>query len=548
MTTEFGQDFSFDIQQEEKFSGKSHGDIIDARTDQRWINQIESLVKREDWQELWHLAQKAPPIWTVRILKFLRKKSFRPEGEVQFFYSRLSGFADACNEFDLPGPKTRSPRTASLFSSDVDTKRPIPLSNTHSPQRSSGIKKDRITSARVTADGEFLYVLDDKGTSIEIRKIDDLSPIARIRVDHIDGKQFALLAFAISQYGDRLATLLFEPKTAESQILVYEFLGGELSVERRFTITNNDIGKQTPRLAFSGSGDKLALLMALNQIKIWDIDSGTVTQSFENIAKVEEQDFVGHAYQIRIDATFQDWQKYGRWAISENRSRGIGLNYDGSVLAAERGNILNVWDLSANRNVSSVGSENHVLISSDGKRVITVEGSSIKCWLPSTSRHIAVTVCLDPTLRLALSHDAEVLVASMSHRGAATLWHLPDGRHLGTLYGLARDYLADLKITDGGSIIAVTRSGLVQTWESDGNGNAWPWSKELVQITHQPVDSSSVKVLRQAQEMRRRGWLSVQESNLLDLALSLMQHRLNLDIEIEWDSELPGDVFDIEIE
>ncbi len=128
------------------------------------------------------------------------------------------------------------------------------------------------------------------------------------------------------------------------------------------------------------------------------------------------------------------------------------------------------------------------------------------------------------------------------------LWHLPDGRNLGSLFGLARDFLVDLKITDGGSIIAVTRGGLVQVWESDGNGNAWPWSKELVQITHQPVDSSSVKVLRQAQEMRRRGWLSVQESNLLDLALSLMQNRLNFDIEVEWDSELPGDIFDIEID
>jgi hypothetical protein len=108
--------------------------------------------------------------------------------------------------------------------------------------------------------------------------------------------------------------------------------------------------------------------------------------------------------------------------------------------------------------------------------------------------------------------------------------------------------LGDFKIADSGSIIAVTRGGLVQLWESDGNGNAYPWSKELVAITHQPVDSSSVKILRQAQEMRRRGWLSVQESNLLDLALTLMQNRLNLDIEVEWDAELPGDVFDIEIE
>ena len=136
----------------------------------------------------------------------------------------------------------------------------------------------------------------------------------------------------------------------------------------------------------------------------------------------------------------------------------------------------------------------------------------------------------------------------MSHHDVVRVYHLPDGRPLGSLLGLAHEVLVDLRFTTGGSVVAVTRNGLVQVWEADGNGNAWPWSRELVQITHQPVDSSSVEVLRQAQEMRRRGWLSIQESNLLDLALSLMQHRLNLDIEVEWDTDLPGDVFDIEID
>jgi hypothetical protein len=136
----------------------------------------------------------------------------------------------------------------------------------------------------------------------------------------------------------------------------------------------------------------------------------------------------------------------------------------------------------------------------------------------------------------------------MSHSNNIKLWHLPDGRNLGTLPDLAHDVLVEFKFTSGGSIVAVTRSGLVQVWEADGNGNAWPWSPELVQITHHPVDSSSVQVLRQAQEMRKRGWLSVQESNLLDLALALMQNRLNLDIEIEWDPQLPGDIYDIEID
>jgi hypothetical protein len=88
----------------------------------------------------------------------------------------------------------------------------------------------------------------------------------------------------------------------------------------------------------------------------------------------------------------------------------------------------------------------------------------------------------------------------------------------------------------------------VQTWEADTNGVAWPWSRELVQITHQPIDKSTVLIMKQAQEMRRRGWLSSQECSFLDIALLLMQNRLNLDIEVDWQKALPGDVFDIEID
>jgi hypothetical protein len=163
-------------------------------------------------------------------------------------------------------------------------------------------------------------------------------------------------------------------------------------------------------------------------------------------------------------------------------------------------------------------------------------------------RKVELSYCADPVSRLTISTDSEVIAIAMSHSEMILLQHIPDGRTLGTLYGLAHEVLLDFRFTLSGSIVAISRSGLVQIWEADGNGVAWPWSEALVAVTHHPVDSSSVRILRQAQELRRRGWLSSQESNLLDLALLLMQNRLSLDIEIDFESELPGDIYDIEIE
>jgi hypothetical protein len=514
--------------------------IIDARTDQRWVQLVITLTDREDWDELWKLAQKAPPIWTVRIVKSLGKRKWQPAADRQLaFFEELSKFASACNEFDLPGPETRTPTSGQIESA-----------------------KSRVTAARITADGDFIFVLDEKAVVIEVLGMPDLRPVERIRLDAIQGKQYSTLGFAISRYGDRLAVLLFEPKTKRPFIHVYDLANGEVVSDRWCKFDNGQIaqhiGQQVPRLAIDGSGKMLVLLSAWNQITIWNLETGAQSAQFENKTTVSNSDsvYVPSPYSASIDANLHDWSKYGRWAMSEPFSQRLALSRDGRNIAAGRGGTVVVRNGdNLETIVGEPTSSGQFALAENGEFIITNNQEDINFitltkqneWALHT-QGVIIAICRDPAARIALTHDSEMVAVAMSHFDIIKLWHLPDGRVLGTLQGLAHDLLVDFKIADSGSIIAVTRSGLVQLWESDGNGNAYPWSKELVAITHQPVDSSSVKILRQAQEMRKRGWLSVQESNLLDLALALMQNRLNLDIEVEWDSELPGDVFDIEIE
>lgn len=497
--------------------------IIDARTDDRWVRSVESHVAREEWEELWTLAQKAPPIWTVRILKYLKKQAWMPEPEHQStFFDKLSFYSSACNEFDLPGPGMCQPSVSRL-----DT------------------AFGRIATARVTADGEFVFVLEDKRAAIEVRRVADLAVIDRIRLDMVSGKQYAVLALDITRMGDQLAVLTYESTSSTLSVHIYELDMGEVQSDRWFKCTNTDIGFHAPSICFDGEGNNLFVQTGSDLVTVWDIKKGV------NKGQIElnsDFDNLPLAYAVSADSPSGEWCKFGRRVVAEPSSRRLVTSSDGTKIATTRGLFILGWQNPRALGSIMRSSTGLVAMSADGYFIATVNAGGVQLMNLRDEEQTELADCFDPLTQLAFSNDSELLAVAMSHSDNIKLWHLPDGRNLGTLRDLAHDVLVEFKFTSGGSIVAVTRSGVIQVWEADGNGNAWPWSPELVQITHQPVDSSSVQVLRQAQEMRKRGWLSVQESNLLDLALALMQNRLNLDIEIEWDAQLPGDIYDIEIE
>lgn len=524
--------------------------ILDARTDERWVRSLEALVEREDWTQLWLMAQKTPPIWTVRILKLLAKRSWFPEADQQLdFFEHLSKYASACNEFDLPGPEVRPPMSLQL-----------------------DVSAPRIAAARITGDGEFVFVLNEKATAIEIYRTADAGAVERIRLDMANGKQYAVLAFAIDSFGDRLAVLVYEPLSQRPFIHVYQLEEGEVVSDMWIAFNTSSIGTQVPRIAFDHAGKQLYLYTSKDTLSVWDADKGLMLQQFENTASSTTYDSIDGTYSVSDGANISDWRRYGRWAIGAVSSPGVFASRDGSTVVARRGSEAVVWKMPSQlyRHVESSGRQielslngQFVAVLDDGSLYVAdlsvdhggVDGlqlrMNVKDAVVSTDSPqplVEIATLRDPLARVAISEDSEIVAVSMSHANTVRLWHLPDGRSLGSLPQLAHDVLLDFRFASGGSVVAVTRTGLVQLWEADGNGNAWPWSPELIQITHQPVDASSVEVLRRAQEMRRRGWLSVQESNLLDLALTLMQHRLNLDIEIEWDNQLPADIYDIEIE
>jgi hypothetical protein len=500
--------------------------IIDARTDQRWVRNVEMLVQGEEWNELWKLAQKTPPIWTVRILRHLNKRGWMPDPEEQLpFFQELSKFVVACNEYDLPGPDLRAPISMQIGSADL-----------------------RIGAARVTADGEFIFVMDDKAAAIDVHRVSDLGVVERVRLDMIAGKQYVTLAFAINPDGTRLAVLSYEAKSQQSFIHAYELCDGAVVSDKWLKLAHSNLGQQTARLAFDSRGDTLALYSAMDLITIFDVEKGVQLRQFEN-PSIERANYYQPNYSVDNGSSHSDWSKYGRRAVADPSSRSLALVSDQGLIVAWKGMEAVIVDaMSGTARQRAICYSGSFVLAGNGLFVATLELFAVFLTDVATATDQRIAHCRDPLARIAISEDSELLAVAMSHSEGVKLWHIPDGRPLGSLPGLVRQALAEFRFTSGGAVVAVTNRGLVQIWEADGNGNAWPWSRELVQITHQPVDSSSVEVLRQAQEMRRRGWLSLQESNLLDLALALMQNRLNLDIEVEWEGQLPGDIYDIEID
>ncbi len=481
--------------------------LVDARNDERWAKVMESLSLRQDHLGMWRFARTAPPVWTVRAVKFLHKQGWKPTGDDQpDLFQTIHEHSAACNEFDLPGPERRSPTSLEWG--------------------------QRLSTARITLDGEFIFLIDRKASAVDVVTGDSLIPVEHVRLDVWRGNQCAPLAIAITPSGNRLACLLFDCNVRAMFVRLWILQEGEVQAEHHIELESLSFGREVPLLEFSPDGKRFAIVDDNALISIFDSYFFRRLYQFQNPGSL----FGAAPIILAKDSPSSSWRRFGQRCLSDNISRNLRLFHNDEKLIVRTEPGMNCWNLSQVQPQCNM-----------------IRGELSSSALPLENFQYAMG-CINETIPLweyvfiGLAEDGDLAATAMPQRGAVIVNHLPDARPLGTLYGLKREPLVDLQVTSGGTIVAVLQSGCVTTWTADGNGNAWPWSKELVRITHQPVDESSVELMRQAEEMRRRGWLSIQETKLLDLALALLLNRLGLDIEIDWeDTRLPCDMTDIEL-
>ncbi len=80
----------------------------------------------------------------------------------------------------------------------------------------------------------------------------------------VNGKQHAVLAFAITPMGERLAASTYEARTGAVAIHIYELNQGEIVSDRLMSCSGVAVGKRIPSMCFDDTGRRLAIQSDLN--------------------------------------------------------------------------------------------------------------------------------------------------------------------------------------------------------------------------------------------------------------------------------------------
>jgi WD40 repeat protein len=89
-------------------SGRNRPRWLGELDDVDWEDTIARLTATHKWDELWRLAQAAPPIWSARVMALLAEESWSPAGpEEASLFSKMTGLAQECLDQPLELQKPR---------------------------------------------------------------------------------------------------------------------------------------------------------------------------------------------------------------------------------------------------------------------------------------------------------------------------------------------------------------------------------------------------------------------------------------------------------
>ncbi len=92
----------------ETLSGSSRPRWLSELDDNDWEMTLKRLQAAEKWQELWRLAQAAPPVWSARMIAVLNESGWKPEAEEdREFFASVSSLAAELKDLPLQLLKPR---------------------------------------------------------------------------------------------------------------------------------------------------------------------------------------------------------------------------------------------------------------------------------------------------------------------------------------------------------------------------------------------------------------------------------------------------------
>ncbi len=504
----------------EVVSGGKQGRRLAVMTDEEWRAALNVLERGQRWDDLWRLAQEAPPRWSAPILRLLHKSRWQVREDDRAGCKDLIRLAKRFQTEDLE--LAMYPRaTLQGHSHEVRC-----LAITPSGRILASGSADHTVRLWSLPDGRALQTLEGHAGWVNCLAFSrDGRVLASAGRDHriclwrlprgrllqkLKGHTQTVFCLAISPNAKVLAS-----GSSDNTVRLWSLSDGQLLR----TLKGHEGGISC--LAISPDGQCLASGSADGTVRLWSLPKG------RSLARLD-----GH-YGVELDGALC-----------------LAISADSRLLASGgMDSTVRLWSLPDGAQLRALeahfGSVSSLAISPDSRLLIAGGADhAVQFWrLPSGQLVKTLETQTNESSSLAMSPDGRLLATTsgsgMGFDHTVRLYRLPDGRVLRTLPGHSH-CISCLVMSPDSRLLA----------SGSGDSTIRLWTADLARLLHLPVAQASLQDLEWIQDTLGKEGISATERNALEFIATLIRWRRRSDILVGEAAPRVIELgeFDIEIE
>jgi WD40 repeat protein len=503
-------------------AGGRQGKRLAGMTDAEWTAALAVLTSGERTEDLWRLAQEAPPRWSAAILKAMKKPRTLVSEPERPAVDELAKLAKQWEDADF-SPLLYHRMTLQGHQHQIRC-----LAFTASGKILASGSADHTVRLWRLADGELLRTLD-----AHVGWVNGLAPTPNGRMLVSVGRDGRLCLWRLpggkptAVIEGHAEAILAVKVTSDGKLLITASVDGLIRLWRlpdgHLLKTLGGHKGAISTLALSADDQLLASGGTDNTIRLWTLPDGRAGKTLE-----------------------APWNENGEGVVS------LAISPDGKILASSaRDGTIQLWGLPSGRSLKSLrlhtGYAGALVISPDSSLLASAGGEyAVQLWrLPGGRllRTLEGHVQDDP--RLILSQDGQLL-ASSSQGG----WG-PD--HMIRVWSLQGRRWPPPRLLSGHrrtvTSLALSPDRMLLA-SGDDEGTIRVWGAELERLSRLPVGKARLKDLEWVQAALQSDTISETEQKTLAFIAALMRWRRRLDIFVGEPAARVIEVgeFDIEIE
>jgi WD40 repeat protein len=501
-------------------SGGRQGRRLAAMTDAEWRAALNVLHDNERWDEIWRLAQEAPPRWGASLLRRLHAVGWSPSGPEQGAFRELVRQAERWRERDF---------------------RPLMAG-----QATLRGHTDEVRCLAFSRDGKLLAT-GSADHSVRLWQVVD----GRL-LKTLEGHKGPVNGLAISPDGGVLAS-----GGKDGIAFLWKLPAAETAVKLK------GHSQRILCLAMSPDGRVLATGDADATIQLWGLPQGRSLATLDGhsggIVELAVSPDSQTLASASVDCTVRLWSLPGGKALRTLQGhRGdehdavlcLALSPDGTMLASGGTDwVIHLWAVAGGQHLGTL--EEHIdqvtslAISPDGRTLASGGADqTIRLWRLPEGRLLETWEAHSGAItRLVWSPDGALLAsacgAGLGLDHSVRLWSIPERKWIKTLGGHSR-YVSCLAMSPDGVYLA----------SGSGDGTVRLWTSELARLSSLPVRQATLKDLARAQNALKQPGQEEEETAAWEFVAALIRRRHRHDVELAEAGPRVIEVgeFDIEIE